>query len=87
MVVEPQCQEPSGREARAGHNPCRKAKAKGTINREPPRPADPPVDYPDRFEALTGRSLRECPHCRTGVMVVIDSIARFTVCQPVPDTS
>jgi hypothetical protein len=46
-----------------------------------------PVTYRDRFEALTGRSLRECPHCRTGVMVVIDSIARFTVCQAVPDTS
>jgi hypothetical protein len=53
----------------------------------PPRPADPPVDYRDRFEALTGRSLRECPHCRTGVMVVIDSIPRFAVCLPVPDTS
>jgi hypothetical protein len=53
----------------------------------PPGPADPQVDYRDRFEALTGRSLRECPHCRTGVMVVIDSIARFTVCQPIPDTS
>jgi hypothetical protein len=53
----------------------------------PPGPTDPPADYRDRFEALTGRSLRECPHCRTGVMVVIDSIARFTVCQAVPDTS
>ena len=53
----------------------------------PPGPAGPPGDYRDRFEALTGRSLRECPHCRTGVMVVIDSIARFTVCQAVPDTS
>jgi hypothetical protein len=53
----------------------------------PPAPADPPADFRDRFDALTGRSLRECPHCRTGVMVVIDSIARFTVCQPVPDTS
>ena len=53
----------------------------------PPRPADPPLNYRDRFEALTGRSLRECPHCRTGIMVVIDSITRFTVCQAVPDTS
>jgi Putative transposase/Transposase zinc-binding domain len=53
----------------------------------PPGPAGPAADFRDRFEALTGRSLRECPHCRTGVMVVIDSIARFTVCQPVLDTS
>jgi len=52
-----------------------------------PTSADPPADYRDRFKALTGRSLRECPHCRTGAMVVINSIARFTVCQPVPDTS
>ena len=53
----------------------------------PPAPADPPADYRDRFEALTGRSLRECPHCRTGVMVVIGCIARPGIGQPVPDTS
>ena len=49
--------------------------------------ADPPADYRDRFEALTGRSLRECPHYRTGTMVVIDCIARPKICPPVPDTS
>jgi hypothetical protein len=49
--------------------------------------ADPPVDYRDHFEALTGQSLRECPHCHTGIMVVIDCIARPRICQPVPDTS
>jgi putative transposase/transposase-like zinc-binding protein len=53
----------------------------------PTAPADPPADYRDRFEALTGRSLRACPHCRTGIMVVIDCIERPKVCQPVPDTS
>jgi hypothetical protein len=46
-----------------------------------------PADYRDRFEELTGRSLRECPHCHAGNMVVIDCIARPKVCQPVPDTS
>jgi hypothetical protein len=46
---------------------------------------DPPADYRDRFEALTGQSLRECPHCHTGTMVVIDCIARPKVCQPVPE--
>jgi hypothetical protein len=49
--------------------------------------ADPPAGYRDRFEALTGQSLRECPHCHTGTMVVIDCIARPKLCQPVPDTS
>ena len=49
--------------------------------------AEPPDDYRDRFEALTGQSLRECPHCRTGIMVVTDCIAPPKVCRPVPDTS
>jgi len=49
--------------------------------------ADPPADYRDHFEALTGQSLRDCPHCHVGTMVVIDCIARPKVCQPVPDTS
>jgi hypothetical protein len=48
---------------------------------------DPPPDYRDRFEALTGQSLRECPHCHTGIMVVIDCIARPRIRQPVLDTS
>jgi Putative transposase len=47
---------------------------------------DPPADYRDRLEALTGQSLRECPHCHTGIMVVIDCIAAPKICQPVPDT-
>ena len=49
--------------------------------------ADPRADYRDPLEALTGQSLRECPHCHTGIMVVIDCIARPKVCHPVPDTS
>src|ERR1700720_3631462 len=48
---------------------------------------DPPADYRDRFKALTGRSLRECPHCHAGIMVVMNSIARTRICQLVPDTS
>ena len=35
---------------------------------------------PDRYEALTGRSLRECSLCHTGIMVLIDCIARPRVC-------
>ena len=50
-------------------------------------PADSPADYRDRYEALTGQSLRQCPHCRTGIMVVIECIARTRVCLPSPDTS
>ena len=50
--------------------------------------ANPPsADYRDRFKALTGHSLRECPHCHTGIMVVIGCIARARICQSLPDTS
>jgi hypothetical protein len=33
-------------------------------------------DYRDRYEALTGRSLRTCPCCRAGHMRVIDRLER-----------
>jgi hypothetical protein len=45
------------------------------------------ADYRDRFEALSGQSLWECPHCHIGIMVVVDCVARPKVCQAVPDTS
>jgi hypothetical protein len=58
------------------------------LGMEPSLPAAaPPADYRDRFEALVGWSLRECPHCRTGLMVVIGCIARPEICQPLPNTS
>ena len=53
-----------------------------------PNPAvDPPADYQDRYQAITGQSLRECPHCRTGIMVVIGCVARPESCVLVPNTS
>jgi len=48
---------------------------------------DPAKDYRDRHEALTGVSLRVCPHCHRGTMLVVEVIASSTVCSPVPDTS
>jgi len=60
---------------------------RGLLGMAPAVPADPPADYRNRHEALTGRSLHECPHCRAGIMVVIGCIPRPTVCQPAPDTS
>jgi hypothetical protein len=71
------------------HRARKLARCRELIGMTPPsRPAaEAPADYHDRFEALTGRSLRVCPHCHTGTMVVIDCIARPMVCQPVPDTS
>jgi hypothetical protein len=34
---------------------------------------DAPADYRDRYEQLTGRSLRDCPHCAHGHMVCIET--------------
>ena len=53
-----------------------------------PNPAvDPPAGYQDHYQALTGQSLRECPHCRTGIMVVIGCVAGPESCVLVPNTS
>jgi len=52
-----------------------------------PAPAEPPAEFRDRYQVLTGNSLRQCPHCLTGMMVVIGCIERLGICLPVPDTS
>jgi hypothetical protein len=39
----------------------------------PPTTREVHKDYRDRYEALTGVSLRTCPLCRRGTMVVIDT--------------
>ena len=33
------------------------------------------IDYRERYEALTGRSLRQCPRCDDGHMHVVDCLA------------
>jgi len=42
----------------------------------PPDDPTPPRDYRDRYEALTGISLRICPVCHDGHMLVIESLAK-----------
>jgi hypothetical protein len=53
-----------------------------------PPPAEESKDYRDRFEELTGSSLRECPVCHQGRMVAVaillPSLNRQT---SIPDTS
>jgi hypothetical protein len=52
-------------------------------------PADvtSPTDYRDRTEALTGRSLRVCPACHHGQMIVIERLVPARSVAPIPDTS
>ena len=46
-----------------------------------------PPDYRDRFEALTGRSLRTCPVCRHGHMSIVEDLARARRDSAITDTS
>ena len=46
-----------------------------------------PPDYRDRHEALTGISLRACPVCRDGHMLVIEHVARASGRLPILDSS
>jgi hypothetical protein len=40
------------------------------------------TDYRDRYEDLTGRSLRQCPQCRQGNMVVVQILQRWPAPPP-----
>jgi hypothetical protein len=40
----------------------------------PPTTREAQKDYRDRYEALTGVSLKTCPLCRCGTMVVIETV-------------
>lgn len=43
------------------------------------------VDYRDRYEQLTGKSLRDCPKCGQGHMIYIETIAAATMPRGPPD--
>ena len=40
------------------------------------------TDYLERYEDLTGRSLRQCPQCHRGNMVVVRILARWSALSP-----
>jgi hypothetical protein len=46
-----------------------------------------PEDYRDRYERLTGRSLRECPVCHRGRMITIKALAEVRSAPAIRDTS
>lgn len=53
----------------------------------PPIARDVHKDYRDRYEALTGVSLKTCPLCRCGTMVVIETFECTSSRAPFMDTS
>lgn len=44
-------------------------------------------DYRDHFEELTGISLTQCPVCRQGLMVIVETFDGITTRPPIRDTS
>ena len=61
------------------------------LHAPPPPPAVPAgqtsTDYRDRYEALTGRSLRQCPRCHDGNMHVVDRLGGPWVHPAILDSS
>jgi hypothetical protein len=61
------------------------------LNMTPPNESSsqpqPREDYRDRYERLTGRSLRECPVCHRGRMIVVKSLPGFRSPPTIQDTS
>ena len=53
----------------------------------PPTTREIKKDYRDRYEALTGVSLKTCPLCRCGTMVVIETFECTSCRTPFMDTS
>jgi hypothetical protein len=49
--------------------------------------SSPSQDYHDRYEVLTGISLRTCPICGAGRMLVIEQMTRLRLCPTITDTS
>jgi hypothetical protein len=65
---------------------CRQLLGMAPANENPSEPA-PPEDYRDRYERLTGRSLRECPVCHRGRMIPINVLPEFHSSPAIKDTS
>jgi Putative transposase/Transposase zinc-binding domain len=49
--------------------------------------SSPAEDYRDRYERLTGRSLRECPVCHRGRMITVTTLAEVRSSPAIKDTS
>ncbi|MGO7594386.1 IS91 family transposase, partial [Rhizobium leguminosarum] len=52
-----------------------------------PSESQAPKEYRDRYEELTGLSLRQCPACRQGQMISIETFDGVTGPPPYRDTS
>ena len=60
---------------------CRRLLGMPQVERDQTEPLTK-TDYRDRYEDLTGRSLRQCPQCRQGNMVVVQILPRWSAPSP-----
>jgi hypothetical protein len=65
---------------------CRQLLQMETETSSPPD-VESPSDYRDRYEALTGVSLHQCPSCGRGRMFTVEQIIRPTAPPPIVNTS
>jgi hypothetical protein len=65
---------------------CRQLLGMAAPSKSPSIPATP-EDYRDRYERLTGRSLRECPICHRGHMIPVTILAKVSPAPAIKDTS
>ena len=63
------------------------ARCRQLLGTSAPETVAVPPDYRDRDEALTGRSLRACPACHAGHMLVIEHVPRVQWRPSITDTS
>jgi hypothetical protein len=65
------------------------ARCRELLAMPPPEPVQDQAeqDYRDRYEALTGASLKQCPVCQQGQMIVIATIDAITARPAILDTS
>ena len=72
------------------HRVAHLARCRALLDTPAPPPPDEtgrPRDYRDRYERLTGRSLRLCPRCQHGHMQVVDDLVAIRLTMPGWDTS
>lgn len=70
------------------HRAAKLALCRRLLDMPPADPAsDPPADYRDRFEQLTGESLRQCPACRHGRMLCAETFQPGAQPPELEDTS
>jgi hypothetical protein len=65
---------------------CRQLLGAPPSSESPSAPATP-EDYRDRYERLTGHSLRECPICHRGRMITIKALPEGRSSPTIKDTS